>query len=111
MRSLQSATITKPVSSEETRIAIDTLLSLGNDVIPELDITAESSALMPVGKIRSPVGDNDNSTEPPENQDIKDADQSTAENPTPLALPPAPVQNQPSDSIDEDYITDKQHRS
>ena len=101
VRRPQSATITTPASSEETRIAIDALLSLGNDVIPELDITAENSALMPVGK-KVPSRDNDNSIELPENQNIKDADQSTAENPTPPALPPAPAQNQPSDSIDED---------
>ena len=49
VRRKESSTITKPVGSEETKIAIDALLSLGNDVIPENDITTENSALMPVG--------------------------------------------------------------
>ena len=86
VRRPQTATITKPASSEETKIAFDALLSLGNDVIPENDITAENSALMPVGK-NVPSRDNDNSTEVTENQNIKDDDQSIAEN---LATPPAP---------------------
>ena len=102
VRRPQSVTTTKPASSEEMRIAIDALLSLGNDVIPEIDITAENSALMPVSK-NIPSRDNDNSTEYPENQNIKDDDQSTAENlQTPPTLPPAPAQFQPIDSTGED---------
>ena len=49
VRRKESSTITKPASSEETKIAIDVLLSLGSDVIPQNDITAENSALVPVG--------------------------------------------------------------
>ena len=45
----ESSTITKPASSEETKVAIEALLSVGNDVIPENDITAENSALVPTG--------------------------------------------------------------
>ena len=64
---------------------------------------------MPIGK-KAPNLDNDNSTELPENQNTKNDDQTTAENPSPPALspapaqnqPPAPAQNQPLDPIDED---------
>ena len=49
VRRKESSTITKPASSEETKIAIDALLSLGSEIIPEDDITAENSALVPVG--------------------------------------------------------------
>ena len=38
---------------------IDALLSLGNDIIPENDITAENSALVPVG-INVPPSAEDN---------------------------------------------------
>ena len=41
--------ITTP-SNEETKIAIDALLSLGNDIMPDNDITVENSALVPVGQ-------------------------------------------------------------
>ena len=59
MRQKESSTITKPASSEETKVAIEALLSLGNDVIPENDITAENSALVPVG-INVPPSVDDN---------------------------------------------------
>ena len=49
----------KVVSSEETKVAIEALLSLGNDVIPEDDITAENSALVPIGN-NAPTIINDN---------------------------------------------------
>ena len=40
-------------------MAIEALLSLGNDVIPENDITAENSALLPIGiNIPPNVADN-----------------------------------------------------
>ena len=97
VRKLQTATITKPASSEETKIAIDALLSLGNDIPLENDITAENSVLMPVDR------SNDNTTEVTENQNAKVNDLPIAENlPTPPAPPPAPAQNQQSDSTDED---------
>ena len=48
-RRKESSTITKPASSDETKVAIEALLSLGDDIIPENDITAENSALVPVG--------------------------------------------------------------
>ena len=59
IRRKEPSTITKPASSEETKIAIDALLSLGNDVIPENDITAENSALVPIG-INVPPSAEDN---------------------------------------------------
>ena len=49
VRRKESSTITRPASSEETKIAIDVLLSLGSDIIPENDITTENSALVSVG--------------------------------------------------------------
>ena len=49
----------KVSSSEETKVTIEALLSLGNDVIPENDITAENSALVPIG-INAPPTVNDN---------------------------------------------------
>ena len=59
IRRKESSTITIPASSEETKVAIEALLSLGNDVIPENDITAENSALVPVG-INIPPSIDDN---------------------------------------------------
>ena len=59
IRRKESSTITIPASSEETKVAIEALLSLGNDVIPENDITAENSALVSVG-INVPPSINDN---------------------------------------------------
>ena len=59
IRRKESSTITKPASSEETQVAIEALLSLGNDVIPENDITTENSALVPVG-INVPPSVDDN---------------------------------------------------
>ena len=59
IRRKESSTITKPASSEETKVVIEALLSLGNDVIPENDITTENSALVPVG-INVPPSVDDN---------------------------------------------------
>ena len=59
MRKKESSTITKPASSEETKVAIEALLSLGNDVVPENDITTENSELVPIG-INVPPSVDDN---------------------------------------------------
>ena len=54
VRNLSRLTTTTPVSSEETKIAIDALLSLGSDLPTEEDITDENATLMPVGNIVQP---------------------------------------------------------
>ena len=77
----ESSTITKPASSEETRVAIEALLSLGNDVIPENDITAENSALVPVG-INVPPSADDNPDTVNDGQDV------VPNQPTPLCTTP-----------------------
>ena len=59
IRRKEFSTITIPASSDETKVAIEALLSLGKDVIPENDITAENSALVPVG-INAPPSIDDN---------------------------------------------------
>ena len=59
MRRKETSTVTKPATSEETTVAIEALLSLGNDVIPENDITAENSKLVPIGiNVRPSIDDN-----------------------------------------------------
>ena len=90
-----SSTVMKVSSSEETKVAIEALLSLGNDVIPENDITAENSALVPIG-INAPPTVNDNLDTVTDNQnDVTDQ-------PTNSASIPAPAQTPPLDCTDDD---------
>ena len=65
IRRKESSTITKPASSEETKIAIEALLSLGNDVIPENDITAENRPRAIVDYSKFMSGNDDDASAPP----------------------------------------------
>ena len=77
----------KVSSSEETKVAIEALLSLGNDVIPENDITAENSALVPIG-INAPPTINDNLDTVTDNQnDVTDQPTNSASIPAPAQIP------------------------
>ena len=91
------STITKPASSEETKIAIEALLSLGNDVTPENDITAENSALVPVGL-----------NIPPNVEDIPDVTNDSKNDvpsqPTPPAPAPTPALIPQADPTDDDLV-------
>ena len=90
-------TITKPAGSDETKIAIDALLSLGNDVIPENDITAENSALVPVGlNVPPTVEDNPDIT--------NDSKKDEPSQPTPPAPAPAPALIPQADPTDSDLV-------
>ena len=90
----------KAASSEETKIMIEALLSLGNDVIPENDITAENSALVPIG-INAPQTVNDN-------LDTVNNDQNdVTDQPTNSASIPAPAQTPQLDCTDNDSTENK----
>ena len=94
------STITKAASSDETKMAIEALLSLGNDVILENDITAENSALVPIGiNVPPTVNDNLNTVSDDQN-DV--TDQLT--NPAPI---PAPAQTLQLDCLDDDSTEHK----
>ena len=100
IRQKVASTITKAASSEETKVAIEALLSLGNDVIPENDITAENSALVPIG-INAPPTVNDNLDTVTDNQnDVTDQ-------PTNSASIPAPAQTPQLDCTDDDSTVNK----
>ena len=90
----------KVVSSEETKVTIEALLSLGNDVIPENDITAENSALVPIG-INAPLIVNDNLNT------VKDSQNDVSNQPTPSAPIPAPAQAPQPDCTDDDLTANK----
>ena len=99
-RRKESSTITKPASSEETKVAIEALLSLGNDVIPENDITAENSALVPVG-INVPVSVDNNL------ETVNDKQDDVPNQPTTPAPIPAPAQIPQPDPINDNPMTNK----
>ena len=99
-RHKESSTITKPASSEETKVAIGALLSLGNDVIPENDITAENSALVPVG-INVPLSVDNNL------ETVNDEQDDVPNQPTPPALIPAPAQIPQPDPINDNPMANK----
>ena len=81
-------------------MAIEALLSLGNDVIPENDITADNSALVPIG-INAPPTVNDN-------QDTVNDDQNNVtDQPTNSASIPEPAQTLQLDCTDEDSTENK----
>ena len=90
-----SSTVMKISSSEETKVAIEALLSLGNDVIPENDITAENSALVPIG-INTPPTVNDTLDTVTDNQN------NVTDQPTNSASIPAPAQTPQLDCTDDD---------
>ena len=46
IRNAHNTTVTIAANNEETKIAIDALLSLGNDMIPDDDITVENAVLV-----------------------------------------------------------------
>ena len=100
IRRKESSTITKPASSEETKVAIEALLSLGNNVIPENDITAENSALVPVGINVPPSVDDNPDT-------VNDGQNVVPNQPTPPAPIPAPAQIPQSDPTDDDSMANK----
>ena len=94
------STIMKTASSEETKVVIEALFSLGNDVIPENDITAENSALVPIG-INAPSTVNDNLDTVTDNQnDVTDQ-------PTNSTSIPAPAQTPQLDCTDDDSTENK----
>ena len=94
VRRKELSTITKP---EETKIAIDALLSLGNDVIPENDITTENSALVPVGLNIPPIVE--------DNPDItNDSKKDEPSQPTPPVPAPAPAPMPQADPTDGDLV-------
>ena len=87
-------------SSEETKVTIEALLSLGNDVIPENDITAENSALVPIG-INAPPTINDNL------DTVNDSQNDVSDQPTISAPISAPAQTPQLDHTDDDLIVNK----
>ena len=98
IRRKESSTITKPASSKETKIAIDALLSLGSDIIPEEDITAENSALVPVGLNVPPNAEG--------NPDVtNDSKNEVSDQPNPLAPTPAPAPIPQADPTDGELVT------
>ena len=73
---------------------------MGNNVIPENDITAENSALVPVGNNAPPSVD--------DNPNIVNNGQDVVPNqPTPPAPIPAPAQIPQLDPTDDDSMTSK----
>ena len=100
IRRKEPSTIMKAASSEETKVTIEALLSLGNDVIPENDITAENSALVPIG-INAPPTVNDNL------DTVKDSQNDVSNQPTPLAPIPAPAQTPQLECTDDDLTANK----
>ena len=74
------------------------MLSLGSDIIPEEDITAENSALVPVGLNVPPnVGSNPDV--------INDSKNEEPDQPTPLAPNPAPAPIPQADPTDGELVT------
>ena len=101
IRRKEPSTIMKAASSKETKVAIEALLSLGNDVIPENDITAENSALVPIGINAPPIG-NDNDID-----NVKDSQNDVSNQPTPSAPIPAPAQAPQLECTNDDLIANK----
>ena len=85
----------KVSSSEETKVAIEALLSLGNDVIPENDITAENSALVPIGSNAPPTVNDTLDT-------VTDNQNNVTDQPTNSAFIPVPAQTPQLDCTDDD---------
>ena len=81
--------MTKPASSEETKIAIDALLSLGSDITPDEDITAENSALVPVGLNILPNAEGYPDVTSDSNNEVSDQPIPPAPNPAPALTPQA----------------------
>ena len=78
VRYINKLTTTTPASSEETKIAIDALLSLGSDLPPEDDITKENATLMPIGNIAVPQSANSSEVNGDNNANLQvGPDQST----------------------------------
>ena len=100
IRRKEPSTITKAASSEETKVAIEALLSLGNDVIPENDITAENSALVPIG-INAPPTVNDNL------DTVNDSQNDVTDQPTNSAPIPAPAQTPQFYCTDDNLTVNK----
>ena len=95
VRRKESSAITKPASSEETKIAIDVLLSLGSDIIPENDITTENSALVPAGLNIPPNVEGNPDV-------INDSKNDVPSQPTPPAPVPTPAPIPQADPTDGD---------
>ena len=76
------------MSSEETKIAIDALLSLGSDLPSEDDITKENATLMPISNIAVPQSANSSDMNGDNNANLQVVpDQSTSPTPAPTPTP------------------------
>ena len=83
-RNVNLTTVTTPASNEETKIAIDSLLSLGSDMIPEDDITTENASLVPIVSNTTV----NNKTTPGRNEEPDNDTQIQPDPPTPAPAPP-----------------------
>ena len=73
---------------------------MGNDVIPENDITAENSALVPIGINTPPIVSDNLDT-------VNDSQNDVSDQPTISAPIPAPAQTPQLDRTDDDLTVNK----
>ena len=100
IRRREPSKIMKAVSSEETKVAVEALLSLGNDVIPEDDITAENSALVPIGNNAPPTVNDKLDT-------VSESHNGVTDRPPNSAPIPAPAQTPQLDCTVDDLTVNK----